>query len=366
MCISSHHTTLSRRAERSAEHNQARSVCASVHSPNPMPTHTAAPRVRETMSHGLWRMCLLLLLAGCQDEGRRALGTLEMQRVTVPAPQHERITAIDVSVGDRVPAGAVLLQLDDTLARLQLAADEAEVLRVRTQWQESVNGPRPEELRRAEALVEAQQATLDELQLEIRRSQDLVKRQLSPQAELDRLQASLKTARANLHAAEAEWLLLQRGTRTEQVQQLAAALQAAQARRDISQVNLERLRITAPQKALVEALPLQLGDKPMVGQTLVVLLLEQTVHARVYVPGDVRARLQVGSAARIHIESQANSWPGHVRLIESQARFTPYFALSGDDAAGLSYLAEITFDEPPDPALLGQPVQVEFDWPQDE
>jgi len=48
-----------------------------------------------------------------------------------------------------------------------------------------------------------------------------------------------------------------------------------------------------------------------------------------------------------------------VRMVRSEPVFTPYYALSGDDAARLSYLAEVVLDAPV--ALpAGIPVRVEF------
>ena len=54
--------------------------------------------------------------------------------------------------------------------------------------------------------------------------------------------------------------------------------------------------------------------------------------------------------------------PARVRHLESQATFTPYFALHGDDASRLTYLAELTLEG--DAALklpAGLPVQARPD-----
>jgi HlyD family secretion protein len=47
-----------------------------------------------------------------------------------------------------------------------------------------------------------------------------------------------------------------------------------------------------------------------------------------------------------------------VRHLESQSTFTPYYALTGDDASRLTYLAELTLDDDSALALpAGLPVQ---------
>ncbi len=52
------------------------------------------------------------LLAGCGQSTPTALGTLEWDRITVPAPAAEVIATVEVREGQQVKAGAVLMQLD--------------------------------------------------------------------------------------------------------------------------------------------------------------------------------------------------------------------------------------------------------------
>ena len=96
-----------------------------------------------------------------------------------------------------------------------------------------------------------------------------------------------------------------------------------------------------------------------VGAPLAILLVGDAPYARVYVPERLRAGVKPGQAARVFIDGRDGSLGGHVRMVRSEPVFTPYYALSGDDAARLSYLAEIVLDAPADlPA--GVPVRVEF------
>ena len=56
----------------------------------------------------------MLVLAACRADAPQALGTLEWDRVTLPAPVAEKIVRVDVREGQRVAAGAPLLQLELT------------------------------------------------------------------------------------------------------------------------------------------------------------------------------------------------------------------------------------------------------------
>ena len=55
---------------------------------------------------------LAMLLAACSEPPPQALGTLEYDRITLPAPAAERIVEIAVREGEQVQAGARVLTLE--------------------------------------------------------------------------------------------------------------------------------------------------------------------------------------------------------------------------------------------------------------
>ena len=55
-----------------------------------------------------------LALAACDKAPPQALGTLEYDRITLPAPAAERIVEISVREGQKVAAGQSLLRLEAT------------------------------------------------------------------------------------------------------------------------------------------------------------------------------------------------------------------------------------------------------------
>ncbi|WP_248785507.1 biotin/lipoyl-binding protein, partial [Escherichia coli] len=78
----------------------------------------------------------LALLAGCGQTPPVALGTLEWDRITVPAPAAEVIATVEVREGQQVKAGAVLMQLDPARGDAQFAAAQADTVRAQAQLEE--------------------------------------------------------------------------------------------------------------------------------------------------------------------------------------------------------------------------------------
>ena len=302
-----------------------------------------------------------LLLAGCRDEPAQALGTLEYDRVTLPAPVAERIVAIEVREGERVRAGQRLLRLEATRTRSSTEALQAEAQRQQAVLSELEAGPRGEAIAQARAQLAAAQAAERDARAYYARLQPLGRRQLVAAADVDRARAAAASASAQVRASSAALEELEHGTRSERIAQGEAAFRSAQAQAAAQQATLDKLEVNAPRAGLVDSLPYEVGDQAPVGAPLAVLLVGDAPYARVYVPEPIRADVAVGDAARVFVDGREAPLAGRVRMVRSEPGFTPYYALVGKDAARLSYLAEIELTGK-DARILpaGLPVRVEF------
>lgn len=313
----------------------------------------------RTTRFALAAFCALALPA-CKDSAPQVLGTLEWDRITLPAPVAERIVRIDVREGQQVAAGASLLQLEPVRTQSQLAALQARAQQSREALSELEAGPRSEDIARARANVAAAQAQAVDARAYYNRLQPLGRQKLVAAADVDRARAAAGNAEAQVRAAQAALLELQRGTRGEQVAQGRSALAAAEAQATTQAVSLEKLTVIAPRSGRIDSLPYKLGDQAPVGSPLAILLVGDAPYARVYVPEPMRANVGVGQAARVFVDGRETAFDGRVRMIRSEPSFTPYYALSGRDAERLSYLAEIALDKAVADLPAGLPVRVEF------
>lgn len=302
----------------------------------------------------------LLSLAACGDEIPRALGTLEWDRITLPAPAAEKIVGIQVREGQRVKAGAALLRLEANRTQSQFAAAQAQAQQSGAALAELKAGPRSEQIAQARANLSAARAQAVDARAYSNRLQPLGRQKLVAAADVDRARAAAENAEAQVRAARQALLELERGTRSERIAQGEAAAQAAAAQATAQQLTLEKLTLVAPRDAQVDSIPYKLGDQAPVGAPLVVLLAGDAPYARIYVPEPLRARVKVGDAARVHVDGSDKAWSGTVRMIRNDPTFTPYYALTGQDAARLSYLAEVQLGTDARELPAGVPLWVEF------
>ncbi|RDY67096.1 HlyD family secretion protein [Lysobacter soli] len=310
------------------------------------------------------RVCLLaltLVVAGCRDDAPQALGTLEWDRIALPAPASEKIVRIDVREGQRVKAGTPLLQLELTRTQAQLQALQAQAQQAGEALEELEHGPRSEQIQQARANLAAAQAEAADARAYYTRLQPLGRQRLVAASDVDRARAAAGTAEGQVRAAQAALLELERGTRVEQIAQGRSAVAAAQAQAANQQATLQRLDVTAPRAGVVDSLPYRLGDEAPLGAPLAVMLVGDRPYARIYVPEPIRANVKVGDTARVFIDGRDAALQGRVRMIRSEPSFTPYYALIGEDAARLSYLAEVEITGDTGGELpAGVPVRVEF------
>lgn len=303
------------------------------------------------------------ILWGCTHSPPQALGTLEFDRINLPAPAAERIIEIAARDGERVQAGQLLLKLDPSHTQAELAADLADVQRQREVLRELQIGPRAEDVAKARANLASAEAQARSAQAYYRRLMPLAKPGYVSAVDLDRARADAGNAEGQVNAANAALDELLHGSRPEDIAQAKSSLAAAQAQAEAQRVLLGKLDVVAPRAGVVDSIPYKLGDQAPIGSPLAVLLVGDAPYARIYVPERQRANVQIGDSITVHVDGVNHPLHGRVRMIRSEPAFTPYYALTGGDAARLSYIAEVQLDKDAANLPAGLPLHVDLPKP---
>ena len=311
------------------------------------------------------RMLLLLitisLVTGCNIENERlALGTLERNRVSHTATKSEVVISLPIKPGSFVSKGTLLVQLDDTQQKALAAKAEAELNQAKASLDKLNNGARPEEVAAASAKVSGAKAAVVESDAKYVRVQNLLKRKLTSQAELDQALASRDASRANLISVQESLLVLTNGTREEDLRFAQAHVDAATAYLASEQKKLKDLSIIATRDGILDTLPWNLGERVTQGSPLAVLLSGKAPFARVYVPEPYRVNLRVNQTLLVRVDGLDHKISGTLRWISSEPAFTPYYALNQEERSRLMYLAEVQLPDSEQQLPNGVPAQVEL------
>ncbi|WP_286978267.1 HlyD family efflux transporter periplasmic adaptor subunit [Pseudomonas sp.] len=293
------------------------------------------------MRHRSIVLLFSLMLLGCEPAPPELLGTLEWDRITLPAELSERITAEHVKEGAQVAAGDLLLELDPRRQDARIAQAQGELSQNRAKLAELVKGARVENIQAAEATLEQSQASKLEADRNYARLATLYSRKQIALAELDKARAARDEAQAATRNARANLEELTNGTRIEQIQQAQAAQASSEGKLRELQLAREHLSLQAPRAGRIDALPYKTGDQPPAGAQLVVMLVGDAPYARLFIPASLRTQLAIGDELQVTVQGSSTSYTGNVRSISSDPSFTPYYALTGEDASRLMYRAEV-------------------------
>src|SRR5690348_10682945 len=103
-------------------------------------------------------VCLMpLAMTGCVRNEPQVLGTLEWDRITLPAPVSERIAEMPAHEGQTLAAGDTVMVLEPERTRARLQAAQADTLRLQRALDELKVGPRREDIDAARARLSGAQ-----------------------------------------------------------------------------------------------------------------------------------------------------------------------------------------------------------------
>jgi len=301
----------------------------------------------------------LLILTACDNpEQHVALGTLERDRIAHTATKNEVIIELPVIQGSVVKKGQTLVRLDDTIQKAIVSKVEAGVAQAEAHLEKLRNGARSEDVAAVIAKVAGAKALLVESEANFRRAKELRKSNTISEAESEKIIANRDASIANLQSAQEELRKLTNGTRSEDLREAKAQLDASQAILASEKKKLQDLTVVATRDGILDNLPWNLGERVTIGSPLAIVLAGKAPFARVYVPEPYRIHLNVGDDLMVYVDGLEKPIKGRLRWIATEPAFTPYYALNQAERARLMYLAEIQLPDSQSELPNGVPAQV--------
>ncbi len=313
--------------------------------------------------HSQWAaMACVLMITACDSSSNddRVVGELASDRIELTAENSEPVVEILVFEGETVTVDQVLMRQDTARAKARLAESDAALGQAQARLDELVRGPRSEQISAARANVEGATDELTFRRADYTRVKEIFAKQLASPELLDRAKAALDAAEATSKLRRAQLQELLSGTTIEELAQAEQLLKQAAARRDLLVVDLSRHDIKAPVDGIVDSRLFELGERPVPGQAMLIMLPGRQPHARIYVPEHLRVQVQAGMPAMIYVDGLDDAIDGRVRWVASEAVFTPYFALTERDRGHLTYLAKVDIVDERERLPDGVPVEVDL------
>jgi membrane fusion protein YbhG len=324
---------------------------------------------------GLW----IFWPFGGNGDVLRFPGTVEIQEVRMGSKVGGRVKEVRCSEGDEVLPGQVLVVFDVPELEAQRAQLEAKVEAARAELDKANYGPRREEKDAARAAAQSAKARFERAvfgwreeekeqakeelataKADLKRAEEdftrvdrLYQERSASRAEYDAAFATRDMATGRFNAAKAKSLMMQRGTRPEDIAEARAEWEKAQAKseelengtrpedielakaqfhdaqaklREVN-VNIAEREVRVPKelgRARVQVLAVRPGDLVPANQPVVRVLREEDQWVRFYVPETELGKMRVKQTVDVTTDAYPSKrFKGTVDSINPFSEFTP-------------------------------------------
>lgn len=293
------------------------------------------------------------------DSALTLYGNVDIRQVQLAFNGSERIATMQAREGEQVRKGQLLATLDTArlasnvdLQQAQLASQQQQVARLEA-------GSRPEEIRKAQADVEAARIAADNSTHTYQRLRDLVSKHFVAQQQADDALAAADAAQARYHALQETLKLVQLGPRKEDIAAARAMLKAGHAALDVARKALADASLYAPDNGIIQERILEPGDMASPQRPVYTLALTDPVWVRAYVQGPDLGKLKPGMRAEVGTDSfPGKNYRAWIGYISPSAEFTPKSVETTQVRSSLVYQVRIFVCNPQGELRMGMPATV--------
>ncbi len=298
------------------------------------------------------------LLNACAPAAPLAVGYVEGQFVLLAPTETAQVREVEVHRGDRVAEGDTVAVLEKTDAEIAVAQSEAALAQARAQLADLKEGKRPEEIAVLEAQVTSAKAQAEEAQRVLARTNDLQKRGIATQAELDKAQTSADLADAQLGQARANLAVGRLPARADTVKAAESQVEQAKAALEQAHWRLDKRTLTAPSAGRIDDVIRNPGDVSGPSAPVISMLPDGAVKLKLYVSEKQYSSVKVGDLLNVRCDGCPQGLKARVSYTSPDPEFTPPVIYSLERRQKLVYLIEARPEDDAGPLKPGQIVDV--------
>ncbi len=217
--------------------------------------------------------------------------TASPQHIATIMPAVEgQVEKIIAKPGDKLTKGQAILQLDDRIARANLAEKTANRDGLKASLSLLKAPPRPEELLAQESAVQQAKIVCDKAQSTLDHLRPLLTKGEIPAVQVHDAEATARQAVLQYEAAQAQLTTMKLGPRTEAVAEAEARVKTADALVDSAKAQLDLLTLRSPIDGVLEGLACQLGETISVGTALGNVVDARQLLVTAWLPAQIAGR----------------------------------------------------------------------------
>ncbi|NMM65160.1 HlyD family efflux transporter periplasmic adaptor subunit [Clostridium sp. P21] len=212
-----------------------------------------------------------------------------------------KVAEISVDVGSKVNQGDVIIKLDTQDLQAQVDKAQASVNTARANLANASNGSRPEQIEQQQGVLDSASQSYATAKKSYDRVQALVNSGAEAQQQLDLAKQQLASAEGQYKSAQAQLDMLKNGPTSSSIDVYKAQVNEAEAGLKIAQTSLSNATITAPISGVVNAKNINIGEIASPGATLVSISNSGALCVNAYAPLEIVNGLKEGQDVMIKV-----------------------------------------------------------------
>lgn len=299
------------------------------------------------------------LFAACSSQPL-AVGYVEGEFVQLAPLEVAQVQSVMVKRGDRVEPDKPIALTENTDAKIAVAQAAAALAQAEAKLADLQVGKRPDEIAVLEASVRTANAQADDARRTLLRTQDLAKRGVMTQAQLDDAKTSVEVAEAAINQSMANLAVGRLPARPEEIKAAEYAVKSAAAQLDSARWHLTKRTIVAPAAGRITDVIRNPGDIAGPTAPVLTMLPDGAVKLKVYIPEAKFSSVRVGDLLSVRCDGCAADLKAKVSYVSPDPEFTPPVIYSLETRQKLVYLVEAHPVDPASPLQPGQIVDVDL------
>jgi HlyD family secretion protein len=281
---------------------------------------------------------MLLGACGNGQPDYDASGTFEADEVIVSAEQNGEILHFTLNEGDHLTEGQTVGQIDVTIPTLQKEQVQASINALKAKTHDPL--PQTELVQRQMVVQEAQ---LQQLYHERKRTENLVKSDAATQKQLDDIHAQIDQLEKQLAVTRQQIKLNNSNTSTQNRSILS---EQAPLEKSLAQFaeQIRKGQIVNPINGVVLSKYALKGEMAAAGKPLYKIANIDTLYLKAYVTGATLPSIKLGQSVQVRIdqgEKRYKSYPGQITWISGKSEFTPKTIQTKNERANLVYAIKV-------------------------
>ncbi len=316
----------------------------------------------DTMARGAVLLGAIAVSACHRPPGAPAgfQGVVEYDERSVSFEAAGVILAVGIHRGDAVKAGDTLATLDDRLETLARAARAGEVEVAKADLVLLEAPARKEDLSALFAQLKAAQATETLLEKTAARAHSLYEKSALPLSDLERIDADLSRAHAEVQTLANKLGALNKGARKEEVARAKTRVEAIGTAVLLEDEKIRRYVAKTLTAGVVLDVHVEPGELAGVGTKVATIADTTHPYVDVFVPQARLGGVRIGAAAKLRVDASKQPFSGKVEWISPRTEFTPRFLFSDKERANLVVRVRVRIDDPARDLHAGVPGFVEI------